>query len=232
MLSSPTSGSQERHKTPCSDGKITSNISFKYFETMYAIAHAKVRSGAIKQIGISQRFQADAQVSALSLFDALVRINPSPFIYASQCGPFEVVGASPRLMAAKVGDMATVRVVGGTKPRTPDSANAAIESSLRDDNKEVSEHLMLLETGRQDIERVVDKDKVVASEKFNIKHFSHVAHFASTLSGPAQAGKTAVDVICAGFPAGTVVGVPKVDAIRAIEQLEVEKRSLYGGAMV
>ncbi|HBQ14092.1 MAG TPA: anthranilate synthase component I, partial [Myxococcales bacterium] len=160
------------------------------------------------------------------------RTNPSPFMFYFNFGGFQVIGASPEILVRVFGQEVTIRPIAGTRPRgaTPEE-DRALEADLLADKKELAEHLMLLDLGRNDAGRVCKIGTVHPTEKFIIERYSHVMHVVSNVQGELAEGKDALDVLRATFPAGTLSGAPKVRAMQIIEELEPARRGVYGGAV-
>ncbi|HFB54552.1 MAG TPA: anthranilate synthase component I, partial [Hellea balneolensis] len=191
-----------------------------------------IKAGDIFQVVIGQRFQCPLNASSFALYRALRRLNPSPFLYYLNFGDHDVVGSSPEILVRLRDDKVTVRPIAGTRPRgkTPDE-DVALEHELLADEKENAEHLMLLDLGRNDVGRVTKPGSINVTERAIIERYSHVMHIVSNVEGKLQDGLDAVDALCAGFPAGTVSGAPKVRAMEIIDELENEKRGIYAGAV-
>jgi anthranilate synthase component 1 len=199
---------------------------------MFARARALVLSGRVRQLGISERFTVEFPDSIVRLFSKLLEVNPSPYIYAFQYGTFALVGSSPRSLIRVQGNTVTLRPVGGTKPRPADrNADAEAVGALLSDSKEVGEHLMLLEAWVSDLSRITQPETIHVTGCLQPERFSHVIHLGSTISGQLAAGMEAIDALRSVLPAPTVVGVPKAEAIQAIEELESDRRGIYGGAI-
>ncbi len=208
---------------------------------------AYCRAGDVFQVVPSQRFSAPLQETPFQLYRALRRLNPSPFLFYLNFKDFAVVGSSPEILVRVRGDAVTIRPIAGTRPRgkTP-SEDAALEQDLLADPKERSEHLMLLDLGRNDVGRVARrgrapgsnalgaeaaKPNVRVTESFVIERYSHVMHIVSNVEGVLAPDKDAIDALLAGFPNGTVSGAPKVRAMEIINEVEPHKRGLYGGGV-
>lgn len=199
-----------------------------------AVEKAKeyIRAGDIFQVVPSQRWSQPFALPPFALYRSLRRTNPSPFMFYFNFGGFQVVGASPEILVRVFGREVTIRPIAGTRPRgaTPDE-DRALEADLLADKKELAEHLMLLDLGRNDVGRVAKIGTVRPTEKFIIERYSHVMHIVSNVVGELDEGKDAVDAFFAGMPAGTVSGAPKVRAMEIIDELEPEKRGVYGGGV-
>jgi anthranilate synthase component 1 len=197
-----------------------------------AVERAKdyIRAGDIFQVVPSQRWTQEFPLPPFTLYRSLRRTNPSPFMFYFNFGGFQVVGASPEILVRVFGSEVTIRPIAGTRPRgaTP-AADDAYETELLADPKEQAEHLMLLDLGRNDVGRVSRIGTVRPTETFIIERYSHVMHIVSNVVGELAAGEDALSALLAGLPAGTVSGAPKVRAMQIIDELEPEKRGIYGG---
>jgi len=206
-----------------------------------AVERAKelIAAGDFMQVQVGQRLRKRYTESPLSLYRALRSLNPSPYMYYYNLGDFHVVGASPEILVRQEstifnGEEAqkiTIRPLAGTRPRgnTPEADKAA-ERELVADPKERAEHVMLIDLARNDIGRIAQTGSVEVTEAFAVERYSHVMHIVSNVEGKLNEGMSAIDVLKATFPAGTLTGAPKVHAMELIDQLEPSKRGLYGGA--
>ncbi|WP_027243957.1 anthranilate synthase component I [Leisingera daeponensis] len=201
---------------------------------MAAVEKAKdyIRAGDIFQVVPAQRWTQAFRQPPFALYRSLRRTNPSPFMFYFNFGGFQVVGASPEILVRVFGQEVTIRPIAGTRPRgaTPEE-DKALEADLLADKKELAEHLMLLDLGRNDTGRVSRIGTVRPTEKFIIERYSHVMHIVSNVVGELAEDKDALDAFFAGMPAGTVSGAPKVRAMEIIDELEPEKRGIYGGGV-
>jgi anthranilate synthase component 1 len=188
--------------------------------------------GDIMQVVLSQRMSQPFPASPLSLYRALRSINPSPYMFYYDMGDHHVVGSSPEILARLEGNTVTVRPIAGTRPRgkTPQQ-DVALAEELLADPKELAEHLMLIDLGRNDIGRVAQNGTVKLTDKMVIERYSHVMHIVSNVEAQLQPGLNAMDVLKATFPAGTVSGAAKVRAMEIIDELEPSKRGIYAGAV-
>ncbi len=207
-----------------------------------AVERAKelIEAGDFMQVQVGQRIKKRYTESPLSLYRALRSLNPSPYMYYYHFGDFHVVGASPEILVRQerlpgevepLQQKVTIRPLAGTRPRgtTPEKDRAA-EHELINDPKERAEHVMLIDLARNDIGRIAQTGSVKVTEAFAVERYSHVMHIVSNVEGTLNEGMTAIDVLRATFPAGTLTGAPKVHAMELIDQLEPTKRGLYGGA--
>ncbi|WP_170528666.1 anthranilate synthase component I [Ruegeria arenilitoris] len=201
---------------------------------MEAVEKAKeyIRAGDIFQVVPAQRWTQDFPLPPFALYRSLRRTNPSPFMFYFNFGGFQVIGASPEILVRVFGNEVTIRPIAGTRPRgaTPEE-DKANELDLLADKKELAEHLMLLDLGRNDTGRVSKIGTVRPTEEFIIERYSHVMHIVSNVVGELADDKDALDAFFAGMPAGTVSGAPKVRAMQIIDELEPEKRGVYGGGV-
>ena len=209
-----------------------SNTSPAEYKTMVARAKEYIAAGDAFQIVLAQRFEAPFTLPPFSLYRALRRINPAPFLYFLDFGTFAVAGSSPEILVRVRDDVVTIRPIAGTRPRgaTPHE-DKALEDELLADPKECAEHLMLLDLGRNDVGRVAEIGTVTVTDKFFVERYSQVMHIVSNVEGRLDARYDALDALAAGFPAGTVSGAPKVRAMEIIDELEKEKRGLYAGCV-
>ncbi|MBP1804415.1 anthranilate synthase component I [Rubellimicrobium aerolatum] len=201
---------------------------------MAAVEKAKdyIRAGDIFQVVPAQRWTQTFAEPPFALYRSLRRTNPSPFMFFFNFGGYQVIGASPEILVRVFGSEVTIRPIAGTRPRgqTPEQ-DRAHEESLLADQKERAEHLMLLDLGRNDVGRVAKPGTVRPTESFVIERYSHVMHIVSNVVGELAEGQDALSAFFAGMPAGTVSGAPKVRAMQIIDELEPEKRGVYGGGV-
>jgi len=210
---------------------------FAKADFLSAVERAKglIEAGDFMQVQVGQRIKKRYTESPLSLYRALRSLNPSPYMYYYNFGDFHVVGASPEILVRQEstpeGQKVTIRPLAGTRPRgaTPE-ADRATEVELINDPKERAEHVMLIDLARNDIGRIAQTGSVKVTEAFVVERYSHVMHIVSNVEGLLKDGMTSMDVLKATFPAGTLTGAPKVHAMELIDQLEPNKRGLYGGA--
>ena len=203
----------------------------RFFE-MVERAKDYIRAGDIFQVVLSQRFSAAFALPAFALYRALRRINPAPFLCYLDFGSFQIVCSSPEILVRVRGGKVTIRPIAGTRWRGKTKAeDERLAAELLADEKECAEHLMLLDLGRNDVGRVAQTGSVEVTEKFAIERYSHVMHIVSNVEGRLAAEHDVIDALCAGFPAGTVSGAPKVRAMEIIDELETGKRGIYGGCI-
>ncbi|HHN73029.1 MAG TPA: anthranilate synthase component I, partial [Thermopetrobacter sp.] len=199
-----------------------------------AVARARdyIAAGDIFQVVPSQRWHQPFPLPPFALYRSLRRTNPSPFMFYFNFGDFQVIGASPEILVRVFGGEVTIRPIAGTRPRgaTPEE-DRALEAELLADEKELAEHLMLLDLGRNDVGRVAKIGTVQPTEEFIVERYSHVMHIVSNVVGELRDDQDALSALLAGLPAGTVSGAPKVRAMEIIDELEPEKRGVYGGGV-
>ena len=209
-----------------------SNFTQEGYKAAVEKAKDYIRAGDIFQVVPSQRWSQPFRLPPFALYRSLRRTNPSPFMFYFNFGGFQVIGASPEILVRVFDREVTIRPIAGTRPRgaTPEE-DRALEADLLADKKELAEHLMLLDLGRNDVGRVARIGTVKPTEQFIIERYSHVMHIVSNVVGELAEGKDAVDAFFAGMPAGTVSGAPKVRAMEIIDELEPVKRGVYGGGV-
>ncbi len=199
-----------------------------------AVERAKdyILEGDIMQVVLSQRMAMPFTDSPLSLYRALRSLNPSPYMFFYHFDDFHVVGASPEILVRQEDRTVTVRPIAGTRPRgATREADEALAAELLADPKEIAEHVMLMDLGRNDVGRVADTGTVCVTDKMVIERYSHVMHIVSSVEGQLKAGMSNLDVLKATFPAGTLSGAPKVRAMEIIDEMEATRRGVYGGAV-
>ncbi|WP_374645711.1 anthranilate synthase component I [Tabrizicola sp.] len=213
-------------------GAPRSNFSHEAYKAAVEKAKDYIRAGDIFQVVPSQRWAMDFKLPPFALYRSLRRTNPSPFMFFFNFGGFQVVGASPEILVRLRDGEVTIRPIAGTRKRgaTPEE-DKALELELLADPKERAEHLMLLDLGRNDVGRVAKVGTVRPTETFIIERYSHVMHIVSNVVGEIAEGQDALSALLAGLPAGTVSGAPKVRAMEIIDELEPEKRGIYGGGV-
>jgi len=207
------------------------------FQRAVLAAVEEIRAGEAFQIVVSQRFEVDTSADALDVYRVLRLTNPSPYMYLVRVpdvggGSFDIVGSSPEALVTIQGDTAITHPIAGSKPRgaTP-AEDAALEADLLADEKERAEHVMLVDLARNDLGRVCRPGTVEVVEFMDVRRYSHIMHLESTVTGRLAPNRSALDVVLAAFPAGTLSGAPKVRAMEIIDELEVSRRGLYGGVV-
>ena len=213
-------------------GEARSNFTKEGYKAAVEKAKDYIRAGDIFQVVPSQRWAQDFPLPPLALYRSLRRTNPSPFMVYFDLGAFHIVGASPEILVRLRDGEVTIRPIAGTRKRgaTPEE-DKALELDLLADQKELAEHLMLLDLGRNDVGRVAKIGTVHPTEKFIIERYSHVMHIVSNVVGEIRDDEDALSALLAGLPAGTVSGAPKIRAMQIIDELEPEKRGIYGGGI-
>jgi anthranilate synthase component I len=209
-----------------------SNTTPAEFKRMVLRAKEYIAAGDIFQVVLSQRFEAPFQLPPFSLYRALRRINPSPYLFFLDYGAFAIAGSSPEILVKVGHGTVIIRPIAGTRPRGPTPhEDQALEAELLADPKERAEHLMLLDLGRNDVGRVAEIGSVKVTDQFFVERYSQVMHIVSNVEGKLRKDCDPLDALAAGFPAGTVSGAPKVRAMQIIDELEKERRSLYAGCV-
>lgn len=214
------------------DFEMASNTSHADYLAMVDRAKEYISAGDIFQVVLSQRFETPFNLPPFSLYRALRRTNPAPFLFFLNFDDFAVIGSSPEILVRLRDGEVTIRPIAGTRPRgdTPSKDKQNAEDLLADP-KERAEHLMLLDLGRNDVGRVAKIGSVKVTDQFFIEYYSHVMHIVSNVTGEIDDQFDALDALAAGFPAGTVSGAPKVRAMEIINELEKEKRGPYAGCV-
>ena len=212
---------------------IESNISHDEYLAIVERAKEYIRAGDVFQVVPSQRFRRSFALPPFSLYRALRRLNPSPFLYHFAFPGFAIVGSSPEILVRLRDGVVTIRPIAGTRPRGGTvEADDAFAKELMSDPKERAEHLMLVDLGRNDVGRVAKTGEVKVTDSFFIERYSHVMHLVSNVEGKIRDGLDAIDALAAGLPAGTLSGAPKIRAMQLIDEFEKEKRgAVYAGAV-
>tara|TARA_E500000178_G_scaffold59966_1_gene56551 strand:+ start:645 stop:2084 length:1440 start_codon:yes stop_codon:yes gene_type:complete len=212
--------------------KIKSNFSKKEFLKLVNKAKKYISIGDIFQVVISQRFEKKLTKDPLEIYKKIRVTNPSPFLYFFNFEDFQIIGSSPEILVRVRDQKITIRPIAGTRKRGKDkNEDNKLAKDLLNDPKEISEHLMLLDLGRNDVGRVSEDNTVKVDEKFKIEKYSHVMHIVSNVVGRFKKNISLIDGLLSGFPAGTVSGAPKIRAMEIIDQLENKKRKLYAGGV-
>ena len=220
------------HAPPMHGGEARSEFGEAAFKDAVVKAKQYIFDGDIMQVVLSQRMAQPFPAAPLSLYRALRSVNPSPYMFYYDMGDHHVVGASPEILVRLERDTVTVRPIAGTRPRGKTlQEDAELAEELLADPKELAEHLMLIDLGRNDIGRVAQNGTVRLTEKMIIERYSHVMHIVSNVEAALKPGLNAIDVLKATFPAGTVSGAAKVRAMEIIDELEPSKRGIYAGAV-
>ena len=212
--------------------KVKSNISKNKFKEIVLKAKKYIKKGDIFQVVLSQRFETRLTKEPLEIYKKLRINNPSPFMFFLNFKDFQIVGSSPEILVRLRNNKITIRPIAGTRPRGSTLKKDNIyKKQLLNDKKELSEHLMLLDLGRNDVGKVAKVNTVKVTEKFKIEKYSHVMHIVSNVKGDFNKKQSLLDTMLAGFPAGTVTGAPKIRAMEIIDELEKSKRKMYAGAI-
>ena len=208
------------------------NTSQAEFERWVERIREYIVDGDVMQVVPSQRMTVPYDREPLSLYRALRNLNPSPYLYFLDLGDFQIVGSSPEILVRAEQGQVTVRPIAGTRRRgQSEDEDAALAADLLADPKEIAEHLMLIDLGRNDVGRIADAGSVELTENMVVERYSHVMHIVSNVTGQARRGLSAIDALRATLPAGTLSGAPKVRAMEIIDELESVKRGVYGGAV-
>ncbi|MBY6152324.1 anthranilate synthase component I [Vannielia litorea] len=227
-LSGESRALEAAHETP----EPVSNFTREGYKAAVEKAKDYIRAGDIFQVVPSQRWAQSFTLPPFALYRSLRRTNPSPFMFFFNFGGFQVIGASPEILVRLREGEVTIRPIAGTRKRgANEEEDRALEADLLSDEKELAEHLMLLDLGRNDVGRVAKIGTVRPTEEFIVERYSHVMHIVSNVVGQLNDGEDALSALLAGLPAGTVSGAPKVRAMEIIDELEPEKRGVYGGGV-
>lgn len=212
--------------------EVRPNISRKAFESSVRRIKEYIRAGDCIQVVLSQRFELHHRGHDFQIYRSLRSINPSPYMFYFRSGTFRLIGSSPEMLVKKTHRTAEVRPIAGTRPRgTTPSEDFRNEKHLKESVKEMAEHLMLVDLGRNDLGRVSEFNSVKVEKFAFVERYSHVMHLVSRVQSRLKPGKTAMDLLRATFPAGTLSGAPKVRAMQIIDELEPEARGPYGGCL-
>ena len=212
--------------------KIKSNIPKSKFKNIVLKAKKYIREGDVFQVVLSQRFQSSINKPSLEIYNTLRTLNPSPFMFYFNYEDFQILGSSPEILVRLRDGKITVRPIAGTRPRGKNKKeDKKLTSELLEDPKELSEHLMLLDLGRNDVGKVSKINSVKVTERFKVEKYSHVMHIVSNVEGRLKKNCSLFESFLSGFPAGTVSGAPKIRAMEIIDELEKSKRKLYAGGI-
>ncbi|MEA3464919.1 MAG: anthranilate synthase component I [Thermodesulfobacteriota bacterium] len=223
---------QVKQTSPCAASELQPNFTPENFKSAVEQCKEYVRSGDVIQVVLSQRFSAPLRADPFDIYRSLRTINPSPYMFFLRFDNTLVVGASPEVLVRKEEDVVEVRPIAGTRPRGVDAVDdLRLEQELLSDPKEVAEHVMLVDLGRNDLGRICQAGSVEVSEFKLIERYSHVMHIVSNVRGRLEQGLNAFDTFRATFPAGTLTGAPKIRAMEIIDELEPVRREIYGGAV-
>ena len=211
---------------------IKSNISKEKFKSLVIKAKKYIKNGDIFQVVLSQRFQRKIYKKPIEIYNKLRKSNPSPFMFYFNYKDFNVLGSSPEILVRLRKGQVTIRPIAGTRPRGQNvQEDKKYENDLLKDKKELAEHLMLLDLGRNDVGKVANINSVKVTEKFKVEKYSHVMHIVSNVVGKFNKKFSMFETLLSGFPAGTVSGAPKIRAMEIIDELEKNKRKLYAGGI-
>ena len=227
-----TNKSQSDNSRDVDENDFVSGFTQKNYEKAVNTIKNYIINGDAMQVVLSQRLSIPFQSKPINLYRALRSLNPSPYMYFLDLEDFQIVGSSPEILVRLEDNIVTVRPIAGTRPRgKTKSEDLALEKDLLEDPKELAEHLMLIDLGRNDLGRVADVGSVNLTDKMIIERYSHVMHIVSNVTGKLKKGMNAMDVLRSTFPAGTVSGAPKIRAMEIIDELEPVKRGVYSGAV-
>jgi anthranilate synthase component 1 len=218
--------------TPGKSIEVTSNVPRERFMEMVKTAKEYIAAGDIYQVVLSQRFEAEITTDPFTVYRALRHVNPSPYMYFLRMGKVSIVGSSPEMLVRVEGGMAQTHPIAGTRPRgKSDEEDARLAEELKRNEKERSEHVMLVDLGRNDLGRVSRFGTVRVPQFMGLEKYSHVMHLVSIVEGRLAEDRDRLDALVACFPAGTVSGAPKVRAMEIIAELEPDRRGIYAGAV-
>ncbi|MCK4577282.1 MAG: chorismate-binding protein, partial [Candidatus Marinimicrobia bacterium] len=219
-------------KAAAGNGEIASNFSLKEFKSAVDKAREHIYAGDVFQLVLSQRFERATAAEPITIYRALRNINPSPYMFCYQLGEFTIIGASPELLVKVDDSVMTVRPIAGTRPRGKDAReDGRLAEDLLSDEKELAEHLMLVDLGRNDVGRVSEFNSINIQDFMKVEYYSHVMHLVSGIRGQLAKGNDIFQALTSGFPAGTVTGAPKIRAMELINELEPDRRGIYSGAL-
>ena len=220
------------HSSAAAGIEVTSNVSRERFIEMVKTAKEYIAAGDIYQVVLSQRFEAEISTDPFTIYRALRHVNPSPYMYFLRMGKVSIVGSSPEMLVRVEGGMAQTHPIAGTRPRgKSDEEDTRLAEELKRNEKERSEHVMLVDLGRNDLGRVSEFGSVRVPQFMGLEKYSHVMHLVSIVEGKLAADQDRLDALVACFPAGTVSGAPKVRAMEIIAELEPDRRGIYAGAV-
>ena len=219
-------------RQPVAESDFVSEFGAAPFKAAVERIREYTRAGDVMQVVLAQRMSIPFGADPINLYRALRHLNPSPYMYFMDLEDFQIVSSSPEIMARLDNGLIINRPLAGTRRRghTPEE-DLAMERELRNDPKEIAEHLMLIDLGRNDVGRVAEIGSVRVTEQFTVERYSHVMHLSSNVTGRLRAGCTAMDLLRSTLPVGTLSGAPKIRAMQIIDELEPVKRGIYGGAV-
>lgn len=237
QLARPLDGGAMTQAPDARPPRVTARTTREEYEDAVERAKVHIRDGDVFQVVLSQRFDVECRAEPIDVYRALRSLNPSPYMYCVHLqdaagSPFAVVGSSPETLAKVTGEEIMTYPIAGSRPRGKDATqDAELSEELLADPKERSEHLMLVDLGRNDVAKVAQAGTVAVSEFMDVKRFSHIMHICSTVTGRMRPESTALDALTATFPAGTLSGAPKPRAVQLIDELEPARRGVYGGTV-
>ncbi len=232
LLNSEDTIFDDTFKTP--SGEMAFNSNFEKDDYIKAVGLVKnyIEEGDVMQVVLAQDFSQDFQNDPFDLYRALRQLNPSPYMYYLDLDECQIVGASPEILVRLEEDKVTLRPIAGTRKRGSNTEeDLANEKDLLNDPKEIAEHLMLIDLGRNDVGRVSEMGTVQVTDKMIVEKYSHVMHIVSNVTGTLSKDLDAIDALKASLPAGTLSGAPKIRAMQIINELEPSSRGIYGGAI-
>ena len=231
-LSSKENAIEHRTRELSKDDKLTYHFPREKFIESVGVAKKYITNGDVMQVVLSQRISIDFNECPIEFYRELRKLNPSPYMYYLNFGDFHIIGSSPEILVRLENDTITVRPIAGTRPRGKTEADdTKLEKDLLNDPKEIAEHLMLIDLGRNDVGRVSEIGSVRLTDKMIIEKYSHVMHMVSNVTGKVLKTAGIIDVLKASFPAGTVSGAPKIRATEIIYELEPLKREYTPGLL-
>ena len=230
-LEDPVEPLPARHDSTAT--RVRSNMTKAKFEQSVVIAKEYIAAGDIFQVVLSQRFEVGLRAHPFEVYRALRVVNPSPYMFFLKIGDQSIIGASPEMLVRATGRRIEYRPIAGTRPRgATETEDALLGEEMRADEKEVAEHVMLVDLGRNDLGRVADYGSVEVTDLMIVERYSHVMHLVSSIKARLRAGMDRFDALAACFPAGTVSGAPKIRAMEIIDELEPTRRGVYAGAVM
>ncbi len=222
----------EEINSPVTEKDFVSGFGEKEFKESVEKIKEYIRAGDVMQVVCSQRMSVPFTSDPVELYRSIRHLNPSPYLYYLNLEEFHIVGSSPEILARLENGEVTVRPIAGTRRRGKDDMDdIAMEEDMVNDPKEIAEHLMLIDLGRNDIGRIAEPGTVEVTQRFGIERYSHVMHMVSNVRAKLRKGLKSMDVFRATFPAGTLSGAPKIRAMEIIDEFEPVKRGIYGGAI-
>ncbi len=232
LLTPLTEESSQKVQHPATEKDFISGFGEKEFKKTVEKIKEYIRAGDVMQVVCSQRMSVPFTSDPVELYRSIRHLNPSPYLYYLNLEDFHIVGSSPEILARLEDGEVTVRPIAGTRRRGKDEQDDLdMEKDMINDPKEIAEHLMLIDLGRNDVGRIAEPGTVEVTQKFGIEKYSHVMHMVSNIKATLKKGMKAMDVFRATFPAGTLSGAPKIRAMEIIEEFEPVKRGIYGGAV-